>query len=478
MTKFLWIEDFPSKGDPRATVADVFGALIGDNSKILQLSEVKQELVSDLERYGVYLQLTLTNALRFIRDPDKLASIDFILLDIDLQLYRDGSREFREVIDILQKWYEYSGGYPTEYNFDELAFNAACDSLKEKAGYHIWAELVIDIGFPRDRILFCSDHGDNLNSIKNAFRAAKLDIPATPHKSDQRIKDAVNGMIQDRYVFLRRSLIETCKELLDGIGSSIEFRLPKLPGHGATYFSDHDARDFLTLVPNILPMRCGSDASKQRALRQLVSTITHPWERIDPRKIDEQIKAAKKQRENSPWDDWLYAYTSTLKFVRNSISHSSSSLTELDEGDVIFLFLLNLRAMFIFDRKTQPFEVDLLNRLADTSYQSVAIDDLSILKRMRNSFDEIFVYYDQNTQVAKVVFHDMLRNLQRECHPRILDRSLKRVLQLLWHNLYQDPWDFVNGKNLNPKNFVFHHQAKNNKFVVGLVKALFSSGRY
>lgn len=477
MTKFLWIEDFPKDGDPRATVDSVFGALLGDGVAN-GLPEIPRLIPKALERYGIRLQLSLSSALRFIKDPVALASIDFIVLDIDLKVFDDIDTEFEHYGDLIRTWYGYEGADPDSPDFDEGSHRKACQELQRKAGYHLWAILVIELGFPKNRILFCSDHGDNLDSIKDAFRGAMLGAPDTPHKSDPRVRLALEEMLNDHYVALRRAVTEACEQIQTVVGTEIPFTFNRLPVAGAMRLDEEDARYFLANLANILPFRVADEPTKRRYMRQLVVAVAHLWERIDITTMKSNMHTARKDGVQSPWTRAHFAYCSTLKFLRNYTSHSANTLSELTEREASFIFLINLRAMFELGNLPIESERELLRLIGGSGYEHVDVDVPAVLASMRDRADDLR-YFDNGGGVNSAGdFIPLLMKLQRDRDPRIEDPSLRWITQFFWHNTHLSPKDFTDGQSDNPSKFIFVRDEKNDAFLGGIVKALSAAGLY
>ena len=170
MSHFLWIEDFES--DIRATVDQVFGLADAPDSL--------QELKGWLEEQRVTLKTTFFDALRFVRDPARLGAVDYVVIDIDLKPYEDYDLDDPDSVAEIDGYLRekgYLGASPDTAAPLGPVWRTAVSELKKVAGYHIFTELLIESGFPKRHILFCSNHGDQLTSITHAFAAAKLHPP-------------------------------------------------------------------------------------------------------------------------------------------------------------------------------------------------------------------------------------------------------------------------------------------------------------
>ena len=100
MTHFLWVEDFNASETKRpdniisSTVKSVFGSLLDEKEFREKLKEEDANDAQDfLKEKGILLKLNLLEALEFIRNPDELSKIDFVVLDVDMPLRRDGQKD-------------------------------------------------------------------------------------------------------------------------------------------------------------------------------------------------------------------------------------------------------------------------------------------------------------------------------------------------------------------------------------------------
>ena len=96
MSHFLWVEDFKASETKRedniisSTVDLVFGSILKDKILSNEFDEDEYEARDILEEQGIFLRLNLLEAFDFIHNPNELAKIDFVVLDVDMPLQRDG----------------------------------------------------------------------------------------------------------------------------------------------------------------------------------------------------------------------------------------------------------------------------------------------------------------------------------------------------------------------------------------------------
>ena len=148
MSYFLWIEDF--ENSVKTTASDVLSGIIEE-----PFDNDARKLKRKLKDQGIFLELTFQDGLSFIRDKDKLNQVDYIILDIDLKSHEGSIEDISP--DVLQLLYEFQDYTPAEYESkNEDLFNKACTDLKEIAGFYLYTQLVLELGFPKTHILFCS----------------------------------------------------------------------------------------------------------------------------------------------------------------------------------------------------------------------------------------------------------------------------------------------------------------------------------
>jgi hypothetical protein len=170
MSHFLWVEDFAGP-TLRDTTVNVFGELLQNKD----IPDTKKEVKELLRKQGVFVELSFLGGLDFIRHSQRRSQVDYIILDIWLDVKIRGDKDENNWLpQILQEYYGYE---PQSDNneADEKALNEAKKKLLEVAGYQLYVELVMEHGFPKEHILFCSDHGPEQKSIQALFKQAKIE---------------------------------------------------------------------------------------------------------------------------------------------------------------------------------------------------------------------------------------------------------------------------------------------------------------
>lgn len=168
MVRFLWIEDFEQ--DKNIVVEQVFGAYL----KTLGIPKppYPEEWPRVLEGAGIWLKENFLDGYRFLENPETLRAVDFVVLDIDLRPNDpedDDPATQAAVADIHRRY-----------------FDDSRERMKERAGYLLFKRMVLDLRFPRERTLICSNHGQYIETKLRAFKEALWDTPEVFPKRDPR----------------------------------------------------------------------------------------------------------------------------------------------------------------------------------------------------------------------------------------------------------------------------------------------------
>lgn len=351
MSHVLWVEDF--ENEIPATVDQVFGlpdcpGCIPDAKKWL------------LDK-GIVLETTFMDALRFVRVPARLRTIDYVVIDVDLKPYEDtdldDTDKESEIFHFLKNRAYFSGLLPDTEPTD-AQWKEAVYQLKRVAGYHIYTELLINAGFPKSHILFCSNHADHLTSITEAFRGAKLDPPEIFRKNQSEVSAWTREVRNNPYGVLRRGILSACKEVADILESrgaeAVSFGLfHKTTGNNSNsgqVVSLGYLRNYLANLESQLPLCEPVEQGEKRGLyRAFVQSLSREWDsRAEVRNLPN----------NGSRGETLPTFGAIMKLVRNWSAHGAV-MGSLDEDDVAFIFMINLRSMFFFPEKAQRYEKDL-----------------------------------------------------------------------------------------------------------------------
>jgi len=413
MSYFLWVEDF-AETDVASTVESVFGDIILESADLSKLTRKMVKGFFHQQRCGVLVELTFFDALRFIREPSNLLKVDYIILDIDLQLTGFVSPNdvvYQTYTEILER-----------YGNDK-------EALKKVAGYQLYVELVMNLGFPKEHILFCSNHEQYLTGIKTAFQEAKISLPKpvpSKHESDRDIiQQWIRERRNNRYVTLRRGIIEGCQLLLDQLSQNshvIHFHHYFQKGSQTAENLRDDLRNYLETLKTFLPLREPESSAKPMLFKLFARTLAHEWET--------SANPGQYQGTNSTF---YQALGWILKSTRNWLSHSQI-LDGLQEEEVAFLFLTAMRAMFNLGNQPETYE-KILFRL----FQPTAATELQ--QDLKDKLVESYVMVKEHLLNAVKVedaipFNKMLDNMQNKDVSLPGNYSyLTGLFQMFWHGL-------------------------------------------
>jgi len=422
MTHFLWVEDFKTSETNReenivsSTVKLVFGSVLDEQELRERLQEEDEYDTQEfLAEKGILLKLNLLEALAFIRNPDELSKIDFVVLDVDMPLCRDGQNDDDNCLPSLIEQY------------------GSADDLRKIAGYQIYTELVIELGFPKAHILFCSNHASYFDQLKGKFASANIKPPISSNpdkpfltKDDTAdIKQWLSDAHSDYFV-LRRGIIEGCRYIVELIEES------KLNTDNLIFnnfipepekrITIDDMRDYVEVLENFLPLR--EPSNKVSLYKLFIRTIAHEWEAADHKKI-----------KGLAW---------VMKNTRNWIVHNSTLFNELDEKTLAYLFIINIRLMFCIDDAVQSYEKMLLNlfvedALSNADFKTQTSNKLipfskAYLELKNLVLDERRDKSQNNNVQDGFYFNELANNIQQS------NSSFRNDKQLFTKLLYQMFW--------------------------------------
>ncbi|OAH96213.1 hypothetical protein [Methylomonas methanica] len=430
MSYFLWVEDF--ENDAFVTAEQVFGGVLNKSS----FDEKPVALKQQLRNQGVFLELDLQAGLDFITKELSI-KIDYAILDIDLKAH-DGEIN-SDFLKLLADFENYQP-HEDEAEDDELR-KQACLKLKSIAGFYLYTKLVDEIGFPKQHILFCSNHGDKTEGIKEAFNAAKIALPEIYGKSDPYVQTWIRSCYNNPYSRLRRGIIEACTFLKD---KKLRFNQ-----YGADDKKpvDLDIENYLEILKLFLPLREPADI--QSMYKLFVRTLAHEWdEAVKPRKLDKTALAF----------SWI------MKMTRNWSAHTRV-FDRLKAKDVAFLFIVNMRAMFDLGGDSTPYEKHLLS-LFD---QTLSVDEFRKIFGtshkdrkipLTQKYALLIDKYGKNYEASN--FHDLLNEFQKKQsgNEDFLMQGLYQVFWFLTSNgfVYIDTHKIQDQKYLN-YNFAYFNYA-------------------
>jgi hypothetical protein len=404
MSQFLWIEDFA--GEPRNETKKVFGVLL-QNAKI---PNTKEAIKKFLSKYRVLVELTFLDGWQFIHNPQNLSKIDYIILDIDLIVEFDDDED----LPALLKLYGYEPDSDREQN--QLSRRNAMAELQKVAGYQLYVELVMKLGFPEEHILFCSNHGDEIQKIKTTFASAKMPLPQILSKDEiVALADWITDKRQNAYMVLRRGIIEGCQQigrLIEKHPELIQFGEFAKDENGAAVreVTVKDMQEYLETLANLLPLR--EPQELPRFYKLFLRTLTHEWDSAAPMSQKE--------------DQVNFTFGWIMKNARNWSTHTTV-LDELAAQDIAFLFMVAMRAMFKLGTAPQLYETYLLSLFEETP-------DLALKKvPLAATYSKVKRLLLKEERAADALhFNTMLNNMVNH---QIHYDYVTGLFQIFWHGL-------------------------------------------
>lgn len=426
MSYFLWVEDFDGQ-NPKITSSEIFGdSILNENC----FADDKKILKKKFDKEGIFIELSFQDGLAFIRE--NLNKVDYIILDIDLPAFSKGDEINESVIELLEKFESYEKlDNETE---DEELLSQKCNELKCLAGFYLYTELVVELGFPKQHILFCSNHGENTKSIQEAFKTAKITLPRIYEKANSEVQVWVKERYENPYSRLRRGIIEGCNYIANNLEhNSLDLSFNSYISEDEKQVLPDDALDYLEVLKNMLPINEPKDSEKATFYKIFIRTLSHEWEATDPKKIKGLA--------------WI------MKNTRNWIVHNSALFSEIDEQMVAYLFMVNTRLMFNYNNTIQSHERILLSLFSDDALQENIFKNQNnhsiIYKEAEKSYVEIQNLISKTNNVRDAIrFSTLANNIQEIQSPYRNDKKLfsKLLYQMFWHAHSNAKLKFNKGK--------------------------------
>lgn len=430
MSYFLWVEDFENSA--KVTATEVLGGISIDG---LQFSDNKQQLKQALKAHGIYIELSFQDGLSFIRQH--LNKIDYIILDIDLAAYSKGDELNNDVLALLEAFQDYKK--PSNDLEEELLLDKECAKLKALAGYYLYTELVVELGFPKQHILFCSNHGENSVSTREAFKTAKIALPTIYEKADASVQTWVKSSYENPYSRLRRGIIEGCNDVTKLVDDKLYFNTFVNKNEP---IKPEDIHNYLAVIKNFLPLR--EPSNKTDLYKLFVRTLSHEWEAADSIRSDKNKKDA--------------ALAWVMRNTRHWITHNSNLFSALDEKMIAYLFFINLRVMFNSDDDSvQQYEKILLNLFAEDALPEAQFKEQTSNKLIPISkayLDINNIVLDEKQKGINIqdafYFNELANNIQLSGSAFRNDTSLftKLLYQMFWLSTSNPYIDKSNKRNL------------------------------
>ncbi|WP_024299019.1 hypothetical protein [Methylomicrobium lacus] len=409
MSYFLWIEDFDNSAI--TTASNLFSGIIDKQS----FSDNKRQLKANLEKFGVFIETSLDDGLRFIRND--LNKIDYIILDIDLPAYTGEPSTC--LLELLEKFHGYKK--PNDESEDEALLGEKCKEVRPYAGFHIYSELVIELGFPKQNILFCSQNGDKLSSTLEAFESAKIKQPNIyPKSEDSYAHEWILENSHNSYSKLRRGIIEGCQYAKKLDSSKLYFKNFTNKNEPAEF---KDLISYLEILEAFLPLQ--EPKNKHALYKLFVRTLSHEWD---------SAKFIKRDKEKN---DAVLAWI--MRNTRHWITHNSNLFSEINEKLVAYLFMINMLVMFNYGNgDLHGYEKILLSlfekeALSENDFKSKTIPVSETYLSLKN-----IVLDESHKKDIKIedafYFNELANNIQLSNSPVRNDKQLfiKLLYQMFW----------------------------------------------
>jgi hypothetical protein len=440
MSRFLWVEDFEEMNP--ASIASTTGTLFkGIINSSNELPIKKKPLQLCLEKSNIIIVYSFLEAILKIRNKKTLRAVDFIILDIDLPVIPGELEDKENVLNEFYEWY-----YNSQDRRSEEMEKKVQGKLKKNAGYHIYLELIHKLGFPGDRILICSNHGEELKTWNEDFNNAKIKPPELYTKEDK--EGNVNKWIRKNYInsysVLRRGILECCQDTKQKIrDGNIDIVFQNLVKERITV---EEMIDFLETIEIFLPLKEPIPKEKRRLFKLLVRTISQDWDKVEYYLIRQQYHEEKGKK----------AFAFITKMVRNWASHTDR-FSELNERQVAFFIMAAMRSMFGYEEIPERHEL-LLFRL----FEKQVIDTQELRKKFKSGSHPLARSYVDLKKIAKKEyvqreqFREMLDALQRS--NKIENEEIGRLcFQMFWHTLFPIVIDDIDSSDSTGRGVEIHY---------------------
>jgi len=416
MSYFLWVEDFQTtsgRTEVVSTIKNVFGEVLDQDALPPTMAE-EVAYYFEQQQCGVFVERTFFDALQFLYTPEKLLKADYIVLDIDLP---------------LESYPDTNNPVYATYSAIRLRYSSEAE-FKKVAGYQLYVELVMNLGFPKEHILFCSNHEQYLTSIKTAFEEAKISLPKSAPSKHEEDRDIIRQWIRERrnnrYVTLRRGIIEGCQLLLDQLrqnSNAVHFHHYFQKGRQTAENLRDDLRNYLETLKTFLPLREPESSAKPMLFKLFARTLAHEWE-----------TSANPNQYHGPNSTFYQALGWILKSTRNWLSHSQI-LDGLQEEEEAFLFLVAMRAMFNLGNQPETYEKILFRLFSPPTAATELRQDLK--DKLVESYVMVKEHLLNAVKVEDAIpFNKMLDNMQNKDVSLPGNYSyLTGLFQMFWHGL-------------------------------------------
>lgn len=367
------------------------------------------------KNHGVFIELNFQDGLGFIRE--NLSKIDYVILDIDLPAYSEYDDINKDVLSLLSDFQDYKKS--ADEAEDETLIAEHCKQLKAIAGFYLYTELAVELGFPKQHILFCSNHAENTQTIRDAFKVAKIALPDIYEKSNPVVKKWVKEKYESPYSQLRRGIIEGCQYITKNLNAN-RLCFNDFISEPEKQVTIDNMLNYLEVLANFLPLR--EPDNKGGLYKLFVRTLAHEWEATEAKKIR--------------------GFAWVMKNTRNWITHNSSLFDTVNEPMLAYLFMVNMRLMFNFNEAVQPHEEILLRLFSEDALATEVFSQQNLHKLIPVSKKYLELKNlvlnerkDRNNHVQDgFYFNELANNLQQSKSSVREDKELfsKLLYQMFW----------------------------------------------
>ncbi|HYE82328.1 MAG TPA: hypothetical protein VEG39_09200 [Clostridia bacterium] len=295
--------------------------------------------------------------------------------------------------DMLKRIDPIKGKLNAELNKIKLLHMEVAEALKNGKG----TEAANILKGVIDKMSNDSNKVQTAGDWKKRFVAAGMRPPETYQKLAGVVKfQEWKKQQKNSYYMLRRAIVQASIEIADMLSQN-----SKLVRFGE-YVDDDKERiynkeyfiDIMDSLAQLLPIREPGLQNKKFLYKQVVKIISHDFEGIDNKYIENGIKPKKKMgyTVKGSWKDRnshdfampevkaeMYSFEHTairiLKKLRNCVAHST--IREFDEADIAFLFLLAMRVFFRLPvNKVYEYEELLLELINDKPISEKELRDI------------------------------------------------------------------------------------------------------
>lgn len=401
----LWIEDFGGTlSSGTETLESMFKGLLSfDEWDEDSLNLIKSP--QDLEKFCkqqnsqhcIYLCRNYFDYVEFKANHAIMNEIDLVISDINLENRAHVSLDL---------------AIPEAYADNKTKFHA-------NAGFFIFNDLIY-LGFPEKRMCFMTGEKNSLKDFTKKCSEIYMPEVIPFEKTDadyEKLRDWIKKQESD-YVKLRRGIMTACQDL-----KTLPVRFNKFIKDPEKQVNSTDMQDYLGVLENFLPLREPDD--KAALYKLFIRTLTHEWEAAEPNKSTSLQE--------------LFAFAAIMKVSRNWIAHSNI-FNKVNEQDIAFLFICNMRAMFELSNDLLIYEANLLN-LFSKSLDAIEFNkkigktqqdrDLPLSKYYIALLEEAGKIY--GTKTWETDFHNVLKNLQKDkAKNKSSDFFIEKLYQCFW----------------------------------------------